>query len=74
MDDNSYIKDGLTVIERLIVEVKDVNEEEFDRWYEKKKKVFNIGAKRKPTKEEFIKYLNYAASLYSAGDTPSIHI
>jgi hypothetical protein len=48
----------------LLSEVRDVSEEDFGKWYEKRGKFFNIGIRKAPTKEEFIKYLNYAVSLY----------
>ncbi len=51
------------LIEELLIEVKGVSEENFPKWYEKKRKVFNIGVKACPTKEEFIKYLNYALTI-----------
>ncbi len=68
MDENSASFDNKTglriIIEQLLLEVRDVSEEDFGKWYEKKRKVFNIGIRKAPTKEEFIKYLNYAVSLY----------
>ena len=65
-DKNSESKAGLNIIiEQLLLEVRDVGEENFDKWYEKKRNVFNIGIKKTPTKEEFIKYLNYALGFYS---------
>ncbi len=70
-NDNSENKEGLSIIiEQLLLEVRDVSEENFGKWYEKKRKIFNIGVKKAPTKEEFIKYLNYALSLYPA-DNPA---
>jgi hypothetical protein len=51
------------LMEELLIEVKDISEENFGKWYEKKRKVFNIGVKTAPTKEEFIKYLNYALTI-----------
>ena len=51
------------LIEELLIEAKDIPEADFGKWYEKKRKVFNIGIKNFPTKEEFIKYLNYALSI-----------
>ncbi|MHB8231630.1 MAG: hypothetical protein ACYDDB_01840 [bacterium] len=57
-------KTGLSlVVKQLLLEARDVKEEDFNKWYEKKRKVFNTGIKKAPTKEEFIKYLNYALSL-----------
>lgn len=53
---------GLVVIRQLIVEVEGVKEEDFGKWYEKKRKLFNIGIKGYPTKDEFVKYLNYAVA------------
>ena len=75
MDKNSASFDNKTelriIIEQLLIEVRDVSEEDFGKWYEKKRKVFNIGIRKAPTKEEFIKYLNYAVSLYPQGNTAS---
>ncbi len=75
MDENSASFDnkaGLRIIiEQLLLEVRDVSEEDFGKWYEKKRKVFNIGIRKAPTKEEFIKYLNYAVSLYPQDNTAS---
>ncbi len=51
------------IIQELLVEVKDISDADFEKWYEKKRKVFNIGVKKFPTKEEFIKYLNYALTI-----------
>ncbi len=51
------------LLEELLIEVSAVSSENFDKWYEKKRKVFNIGVKNYPTKEEFIKYVNYALSI-----------
>jgi hypothetical protein len=48
------------LLEELLIEVSSVSSENFDKWYEKKRKIFNIGVKNHPTKEEFIKYVNYA--------------
>ncbi|MCL4542247.1 MAG: hypothetical protein M1458_00670 [Deltaproteobacteria bacterium] len=68
-NDNSENKKGLsTIIEQLLLEAGDIGEEDFGKWYEKKRKVFNIGIRKTPTKEEFIKYLNYALSLCPQGD------
>ncbi len=61
---NSENEKPLTVLlEELLIEVHSVSTENFDKWYEKKRKVFNIGVKNYPTKEEFIKYVNYALSI-----------
>ncbi|MCL6119705.1 MAG: hypothetical protein M0Z57_02570 [Deltaproteobacteria bacterium] len=61
---NSENEKPLTVLlEELLIEVRSVSSENFDKWYEKKRKVFNIGVKNYPTKEEFIKYVNYALSI-----------
>ncbi len=61
---NSQNEKPLTVLlEELLIEVHSVSTENFDKWYEKKRKVFNIGVKNYPTKEEFIKYVNYALSI-----------
>lgn len=63
--DSSY-KAGLSpLLEQLLLEVGSIKEEDFKKWYEKKRNVFNIGIKKTPTKEEFIKYLNYALGLQS---------
>ena len=51
------------LIEELLAEAKNIPEEDFVKWYEKKRKIFNTGVKNYPTKEEFIKYLNYALSI-----------
>jgi hypothetical protein len=51
------------VVEQLLIEVKGVKEEDFNKWYEKKRKIFNTGVKSVPTKEEFVKYLNYALAV-----------
>ncbi len=51
------------LIEELLIEAKDIPEADFGKWYEKKRKVFNIGVKNYPAKEEFIKYLNYALTI-----------
>ncbi|MCL4496834.1 MAG: hypothetical protein M1584_05390 [Deltaproteobacteria bacterium] len=51
------------LLEELLIEVRCVSSENFDKWYEKKRKVFNIGIKKYPTREEFIKYVNYALSI-----------
>jgi hypothetical protein len=51
------------LIQELLIEVKGVSEENFDKWYEKKKKIFHTGVKATPSREEFIKYLNYALSI-----------
>ncbi|MHB1661581.1 MAG: hypothetical protein ACYCSQ_02855 [bacterium] len=59
-------KAGLSLlIKELLLEAVEVKEEDFKKWYEKKRKIFNTGIKKPPTKEEFIKYLNYALSLKS---------
>lgn len=71
MDENNDNKEGLNIIKQLLVGVKDIKEEEFCKWYEKKKKVFNIGVRKTPTKEEFIKYLNYAKDIYPINNTAS---
>ncbi len=68
MNNNINNEDSLekplnALIEELLIEVKDIPETDFGKWYEKKRKVFNIGIKNFPTKEEFIKYLNYALSI-----------
>lgn len=69
-NNNSENKEGLSIIiEQLLLEVREVSEENFDKWYEKKRKIFNIGVKKAPTKEGFIKYLNYALSLYHVNNT-----
>ena len=61
---NSENEKPLTVLlEELLIEVHSVSTENFDKWYEKKRKVFNIGIKKYPTREEFIKYVNYALSI-----------
>ena len=61
---NSENEKPLTVLlEELLIEVHSVSTENFDKWYEKKRKLFNIGVKNYPTKEEFIKYVNYALSI-----------
>jgi hypothetical protein len=52
------------IICQLLAEVETIPEDNFDAWYEKKRKLFNVGAKRKPTKQEFIKYLNYASAIF----------
>ena len=51
------------LIEELLAEAKNIPEADFVKWYEKKRKIFNTGVKNSPTKEEFIKYLNYALSI-----------
>ena len=51
------------LIEELLAEAKNIPEADFGKWYEKKRKVFNTGVKNSPTKEEFIKYLNYASAI-----------
>ncbi len=51
------------IIQELLLEAEDIPENEFERWYEKKRKLFNIGIKKTPTKTEFIKYLNYASAI-----------
>lgn len=55
--------EGVDIIKQLLMEAGDVKEEEFDKWYEKKRSIFNIGVKKSPTKEEFIKYLTYALNV-----------
>ncbi len=74
MDSNSYYGGNEAelkiIIEQLLLEARDVDEESFVKWYEKNRKIFNIGVKKAPTKEEFIKYLNCALSLHLNGDTP----
>lgn len=55
-----------SVIQQLLIEVQDVSEEDFNKWYEKKRKIFNTGVKKPPTKQEFIKYLNYASAIFPA--------
>ncbi|MHB1646686.1 MAG: hypothetical protein EVG15_10050 [Candidatus Acididesulfobacter diazotrophicus] len=55
-----------SVIQQLLIEVQDVPEEDFNKWYEKKRKIFNTGVKKPPTKQEFIKYLNYASAIFPA--------
>ncbi len=62
-DKNTSEKTLNILIEELLIEVKDISEQNFGNWYEKKRKVFNIGVKNTPTKEEFIKYLNYALTI-----------
>ncbi len=61
--DNENEKPLNALLEELLLEVNSVSSENFDKWYEKKRKIFNIGVKNFPTKEEFIKYLNYALSI-----------
>lgn len=56
---------SIMILEQLLAEAKQVKEEDFGKWYEKKRKVFNTGVKKYPTKEEFIKYINYAISAFS---------
>ena len=51
------------LIEELLAEAKNIPEADFVKWYEKKRKIFNTGVKNSPTKEEFIKYLNYASAI-----------
>ena len=51
------------LIGELLAEAKNIPEADFAKWYEKKRKIFNTGIKNPPTKEEFIKYLNYALSI-----------
>ena len=51
------------LIGELLAEAKNIPEDDFVKWYEKKRKIFNTGVKNSPTKEEFIKYLNYALSI-----------
>ena len=51
------------LIGELLAEAKNIPEEDFVKWYEKKRKIFNTGIKNPPTKEEFIKYLNYASAI-----------
>ncbi len=55
--------EGLDILEKLLTEAGGIKEEEFSKWYEKKRNIFNIGVKKLPTKEEFMKYLNYALNL-----------
>jgi hypothetical protein len=55
-----------SIIQQLLIEVQDVSEEDFNKWYEKKRKIFNTGVKKPPTKQEFIKYLNYASAIFPA--------
>jgi hypothetical protein len=57
-------EDDNNIIRQLLIEIENVPEDNFDAWYEKKRKIFNVGAKRKPTKQEFIKYLNYASAIF----------
>ncbi len=61
--DSENEKPITVLLEELLIEVRSVSSENFDKWYEKKRKVFNIGVKNYPTKEEFIKYVNYALSI-----------
>ncbi|HEC25761.1 MAG TPA: hypothetical protein ENI54_07115 [bacterium] len=74
MDFNSYYGGNEAelkiIIEQLLLEARNVDEENFGKWYEKKRRVFNIGVKKAPTKEEFIKYLNCALSLHLSGNKP----
>ena len=51
------------LIGELLAEAKNIPEDDFVKWYEKKRKIFNTGIKNPPTKEEFIKYLNYASAI-----------
>ncbi|MCL4427879.1 MAG: hypothetical protein M1276_02625 [Deltaproteobacteria bacterium] len=51
------------LIGELLAEAKNIPEADFAKWYEKKRKIFNTGIKNPPTKEEFIKYLNYASAI-----------
>ncbi|MHB1545100.1 MAG: hypothetical protein ACYCSB_05020 [bacterium] len=62
-EQNASEKNLNIILEGLLIEVKDISEENFGKWYEKKRKIFNTGVKTPPTKEEFIKYLNYALTL-----------
>ena len=63
--DSIHIMDNnnIGMIQELLLEAKDIPENEFERWYEKKRKLFNIGIKKTLTKTEFIKYLNYASAI-----------
>jgi len=61
--DSENEKPLTVLLEELLIEVRSVSSENFDKWYEKKRKVFNVGVKNYPTKEEFIKYVNYALSI-----------
>lgn len=54
------------IIQQLLIEVEGISEEDFNKWYEKKRKIFNTGVKKPPTKQEFIKYLNYASAIFPA--------
>ncbi|MHB1679602.1 MAG: hypothetical protein ACYCTB_03715 [bacterium] len=54
------------IIQQLLIEVEDISEENFNKWYEKKRKIFNTGIRKNPTKQEFIKYLNYASAIFPA--------
>ncbi len=54
------------IIQQLLAEVENIQEGNFNKWYEKKRKIFNIGIKKNPTKQEFIKYLNYASTIFPA--------
>ncbi|MCL4546895.1 MAG: hypothetical protein M1576_04060 [Deltaproteobacteria bacterium] len=55
-----------SIIQQLLIEVEGISEEDFNKWYEKKRKIFNTGVKKPPTKQEFIKYLNYASAIFPA--------
>ncbi|MFW0884617.1 hypothetical protein ACMCNP_06180 [Candidatus Acidulodesulfobacterium sp. H_13] len=74
MDFNSYSGGNEAelkiIIEQLLLEARNVDEENFGKWYEKKRKIFNIGVKKAPAKEEFMKYLNCVLSSYLSGNTP----
>ncbi|MHB8282043.1 MAG: hypothetical protein ACYDDE_04450 [bacterium] len=55
-----------SIIQQLLIEVEGISEEDFNKWYEKKRKIFNTGVKKPPTKQEFIKYLHYASAIFPA--------
>lgn len=56
------------IIKQLLLEVADIPDQDFGSWYEKKRKLFNTGTKRIPTRDEFIKYLNYASAMFPLAD------
>ena len=57
------------LIKRLLAEVQSVSEENFGKWYENKRKVFHTGIRKPPTREEFLKYLNYALNFQYGENT-----
>jgi hypothetical protein len=52
------------IIIQLLLEAENISDQDFGSWYEKKRKLFSIGIKKTPTKDEFIKYLNYASAMF----------